>query len=99
MLFVNARVFVLIAIVLGVSLYARRAKAAPQDGFPQAACVSYVPQSWGDYQAGSQQSGLAFQDKNGTLRFLTTLPCGAVPLVALEIRRGSGKGVVALRAG
>jgi hypothetical protein len=87
---IRAGVFVLLVIVLGVFFYARRAKAGPQDGYPQAACVSYVPQSWGDYKGGSQQSGLAFQDRNGTLRFLTNLPCGAVPQVALEIRRGSG---------
>jgi hypothetical protein len=90
MLAIKAGVFVLLVVVFAVSFYARRTKAAPQDVFPQAACVAYVPQSWGDYKGGSQQSGLAFQDKAGTLRFLTSLPCGGVPLVALEIRRGSG---------
>jgi hypothetical protein len=87
---IKAGVFVLLVIPLFVAFSARRMKAAPQDAFPLAACVAYVPQSWGDYKGGSQQSGLAFQDKAGTLRFLTSLPCGGVPLVALEIRRGSG---------
>jgi hypothetical protein len=87
---IKASLFVLLLIVFSVLLYARRAKAAPQDGFPRAACVTYVPQAWGDYKGGSQQSGLAFQDRAGTLRFLTSLPCGGVPIVALEIRRGSG---------
>jgi hypothetical protein len=90
MVAIKAGVFVLLVIVLFVSFYARRTKAAPQDVFPQAACLVYVPQLWGDYKGGSQQSGLAFQDKAGTLRFLTSLPCGGVPLVALEIRRSSG---------
>jgi hypothetical protein len=86
----KARVVVLLVVVFFASFSARRPKAAPQDAFPQAASVAYVPQLWGDYKGGSQQSGLAFQDRAGTLRFLTSLPCGGFPLVALEIRRGSG---------
>jgi len=50
-------------------------------------CVSYVPAEWGDYKGGNQQSGLAFQDRAGTLRFVTNLPCDGVPQPALEIRR------------
>jgi hypothetical protein len=30
---------------------------------------------------------LSFEDAKGTLRFITNLPCGSVPTVALEIRR------------
>lgn len=52
-------------------------------------CVSTIPKAWGDYRGGSAQSGLAFEDANGTLRFITNLPCGAVPNVALEIRRST----------
>jgi hypothetical protein len=62
-------------------------RAAPQLGFGQAACVTYIPREWGEYQGGSQQSGLAFQDSAGTLRFFTNIPCGSAPQVALEIRR------------
>jgi hypothetical protein len=55
---------------------------------PQSAqCVATVPKAWGQYRGGSAQSGLSFEDANGTLRFITNLPCGAVPTVALEIRR------------
>jgi hypothetical protein len=57
--------------------------AVPQD----AQCVSIVPKAWGQYRGGSAQSGLSFEDSNGTLRFVTNLPCGSVPTVALEIRR------------
>lgn len=59
--------------------------AAPQSS----QCVATVPKVWGEYRGGSAQSGLAFEDSNGTLRFITNLPCGAVPTVALEIRRSA----------
>jgi hypothetical protein len=50
-------------------------------------CVAIVPKTWGQYRGGSAQSGLSFEDADGTLRFVTNLPCGSVPTVALEIRR------------
>jgi hypothetical protein len=37
-------------------------------------CVATVPKTWGGYRGGSAQSGLAFEDSNGTLRFITNLP-------------------------
>jgi hypothetical protein len=58
---------------------------APQFGDSQ--CVSTVPRSWGQYRGGSSQAGLAFEASDGTLRFVTNLPCGAIPIVALEVRR------------
>lgn len=50
-------------------------------------CVSYIPAAWGEYKGGNQQSGLAFEDNTGTLRFVTNLPCDSTPQPALEIRR------------
>jgi len=50
-------------------------------------CVAAVPRAWGEYKGGSSQSGLAFQAPDGTLRFLTNLPCGAQPIIALKIVR------------
>jgi hypothetical protein len=50
-------------------------------------CVATIPRSWGQYRGGSSQSGLAFEASDGTLRFITNLPCGATPVVALEVRR------------
>lgn len=44
MIALKVGVFVLLVIVFSVSLDPRRTKAAPQDVFPQAACVAYVPQ-------------------------------------------------------
>ena len=55
-----------------------------------AQCVSTVPRSWGEYRGGSNQAGLAFEASDGTLRFVTNLPCGAVPIIALEVRRTTG---------
>jgi hypothetical protein len=52
-------------------------------------CVSYVPKVWGQFKGGSAQSGLAFEDNTGTLRFVTNVPCGATPTVALEVRRSA----------
>lgn len=52
-------------------------------------CVSYIPAEWGEFKGGNQQSGLAFQDHSGTLRFVTNLPCDATPQPALEIRRSA----------
>ena len=50
-------------------------------------CVANVPRAWGEYKGGSSQSGLAFQAQDGTLRFLTNLPCGSQPVIALKIVR------------
>jgi hypothetical protein len=55
--------------------------------FSGSQCVASVPRAWGEYKGGSAQSGLSFQDSAGTLRFVTNLPCGSTPTVALEIRR------------
>jgi hypothetical protein len=89
---------VLIAFVAGFaasSLFfpTKTIKAAPQSSF--GGCVAAVPQQWGQFKGGSAQSGLAFEDREGTIRFLTNIPCGGTPLVALEIRRisaNSGSG-------
>jgi hypothetical protein len=50
-------------------------------------CAAQVPRAWGEFKGGSSQSGLAFQAPDGTLRFVTNLPCGAQPVVALKIIR------------
>jgi hypothetical protein len=57
-----------------------------------AQCVSAVPRSWGEYRGGSNQAGLAFEASDGTLRFVTNLPCGAIPVIALEVRRTTNAG-------
>ena len=72
--------------LIAAALHPRRTAADPQIAFG-AACVSYVPQAWGEYKGGTYQTGLAFEDSKGTLRFVTNVTCEAVPQPALEIRR------------
>jgi hypothetical protein len=81
-------VAVLFAIVALVSLKVHAAtpnKPAPQVWTP--GCVASVARAWGAFKGGSAQSGLAFEDNAGTLRFLTNIPCSGTLVVALEIRR------------
>ena len=73
-------------IVLSLRAYAVMPKETPPQVWTPG-CVATVPKAWGQYKGGSTQSGLAFEDSNGTLRFATSIPCGATPPVALEIRR------------
>jgi len=87
------KVLLVILLLIGAKLLffsPKRAKAAPQEVL--GACVANIPQEWGDDVGGSEQSGIAFRDKQGTLRFVTNFPCnGTIPLVALEIRRSPTK--------
>ena len=64
-------------------------KIEPQTWSP--GCIANVPRSWGVFRGGSAQSGLAFEDSTGTLRFLTNIPCDGTPTVALEIHRTADK--------
>ena len=82
-----------VAAVAIITLISLKLYAAPKPPNPQVwtpGCVSTVPKIWGTFKGGSAQSGLAFEDSAGTLRFLTNIPCNGTPTVALEIRRSSG---------
>ena len=70
-----------------VWLFTQKTNAEPQLGIGQPMCVAQVPSSWGEFKGGSEQSGFAFQDNAGTLRFVTSVPCGGIPQIALEIHR------------
>lgn len=87
------KVLLLVMLLVGVKLLlfpTPGTKASPQETF--GVCVSQVPQEWGEFVGGSQQSGVAFKDRQGTLRFITSFPCNAtIPAVALEIRRSPAK--------
>jgi hypothetical protein len=89
-----ASVFVLFAGAGAANVAAGRPSPANASAVPQfdsdAQCVSAVPRAWGDFKGGSAQSGLAFQASDGTLRFLTNLPCGSQAVVALKIVRTGG---------
>ena len=80
----------LLVLLISASLDAPSSKANPQTTYGYT-CVSYIPAEWGEFKGGNQQSGLAFQDRTGTLRFVTNLPCDATPQPALEIRRTAPK--------
>jgi hypothetical protein len=71
-------------------MYTKETKGVPRPEFGQPACVTYLPREWGEHKGGSQQSGLAFRDRAGTLQFFTNIPCGNPPQVAREIRRNDG---------
>lgn len=86
-LIVRITLFVILIAGFAVYFFARKTKAAAQLGVGEPMCVSQIPSSWGEFKGGSEQSGFAFQDNAGTLRFVTSVPCGAIPQVALEIRR------------
>ena len=75
-----------LATLVSLKIYA----AAPKKPEPQVwtpGCVESVPRSWGTFRGASTQSGLAFEDAAGTLRFLTNIPCDGSPVASLEIRR------------
>lgn len=75
-----------VVVLVSLKIYA----ATPKKPEPQMwtpGCVASVPRAWGAFKGASTQSGLAFEDASGTLRFLTNIPCDGAPVVALEIRR------------
>jgi hypothetical protein len=62
--------------------------AREQTASASARCQVNVPSEWGDFVGGSNY-GLAFRDNQGTIRFVTQMPCGLEgPVnVALQIKR------------
>jgi hypothetical protein len=94
MIRITLRAVGVIALVLLASMWldVRHTKADPQISSFGSTCVSNVPQAWGEYKGGSYQTGLAFQDGKGTLRFVTNMPCDSTPIPVLEIRRSAGSG-------
>ena len=87
------KVLLVVMILVGVKLLffpTRTTKASRQEVI--GACVANVPQEWGEFAGGSETTGVAFEDKQGTLRFITNFPCdGRIPAVALEVRRNRAK--------
>ena len=84
----KASTFAIIALLALIACRLYTTKAAPQPAqFWTPGCVATIPKAWGQFKGGDAQSGLAFEDNTGTLRFFTNIPCGGTPLVALEVRR------------
>jgi len=59
----------------------------PQPQLWTPGCVANIPRGWGTFRGASTQSGLAFEDPSGTIRFFTNIPCSGTPTVSLEIHR------------
>jgi hypothetical protein len=65
---------------------------AQKDSVPPPTCVLTIPSGWGEYKGASRDFGLAFEDHNGTLRFIRDLGCEQSGLqrlapAYLEVRR------------
>ena len=86
----TATIIALLALI-AFKLYAT--EAAPKSAqLWTSSCVATIPKAWGQFKGGNSQTGIAFEDTAGTLRFVTNIPCGGTPLVALEVRRSSNDG-------
>ena len=85
----TVRVVIMAILLAGIAgwNFGPKTSAAPESGYGQPISVSQIPLAWVEYKGGSQQSGLAFQDTAGTLRFITNIPCDGVSQVALGLRR------------
>jgi hypothetical protein len=80
----------IVTTLLSIKLYAATETPKPPQPTPQVwtpGCIANVPRAWGTFRGASTQSGLAFEDASGTIRFLTNLPCSGIPTVSLEIHR------------
>jgi hypothetical protein len=77
----------LLVALLSFKVYAASPKLQPQPQVWTPGCIASVPKSWGTFRGASTQSGLAFEDSSGTIRFLTNIPCDGIPSVSLEIHR------------
>ena len=72
--------------LLSFKVYAATpAPPKPQEWTP--GCVAGVPKAWGTFRGASAQSGLAFEDASGTIRFLTNVPCNGTPIPSLTVLR------------
>jgi hypothetical protein len=86
------RIAAIVALVLVSAMGGYQVKAHAQQDFPPP-CSVVVPAEWGKYRGNVIESGLVFEDKNGTLRIIQQLPCtldgtpNGPPRVIAEIHR------------
>ena len=78
-------------LVLGALTWQRPTATAQKESI-QPTCVLTVPSGWGEFEGASHDFGLAFQDSEGTLRFVRDLGCEIsgfqkLPPAFLEVRR------------
>jgi hypothetical protein len=80
------------ALALSGAMVPQQPMANAQKDSLQPACVLTVPSGWGEFKGASHEFGLAFQDSDGTLRFVRDLTCEQSgfqrrPPAFLEVRR------------
>ena len=86
------RIAGVVTLVLVSAMGGYQLKVHAQQSFPPP-CSVVVPAEWGKYRGNVIESGLVFEDKNGTLRIIQQLPCtldgtpNGPPRVIAEIRR------------
>jgi hypothetical protein len=83
---------VAIAVLALGAMAPQQQMATAQKESIQPTCVLTVPSNWGEFQGASKEFGLAFQDSEGTLRFIRDLGCEIpgfqrLPPAFLEVRR------------
>jgi hypothetical protein len=80
----------IVTTLLSIKLYAATETPKPPQPTPQVwtpGCIANVPRAWGTFRGASTQSGLAFEDASGTIRFLTNVPCNGTPIPSLTVVR------------
>jgi hypothetical protein len=82
----------IVVLALGAALASHQPVANAQRESIQPTWVLTVPSAWGEYTGSSHDFGLAFQDHDGTLRFIRELACEIpglqrLPHPYLEVRR------------
>ncbi len=88
----SKRIATVVTLVLLSAAGGYQLKAHAQQQYPPA-CNVVVPVEWGDYKGISAGAGIVFQDKNGTLRIISEIPCSidrsmvGTPRVTVEIHR------------
>ena len=85
-----ATILVFVSALGGYQLRAH-AQQQPQQ-FPKP-CSVIVPSEWGEYAGTVTGTGMVFEDKDGTLRIISDIPCtidgsvGGTPRILAVIRR------------
>jgi hypothetical protein len=88
----NSLFRVAIAVLALGALAPQQQMATAQKESVAPTCILTVPNGWGEFKGASKEFGLAFQDSDGTLRFIRDLACEIpgfqrLPPTFLEVRR------------
>jgi hypothetical protein len=85
------RIVAIVSLMLVGAVGTYELKAHAQQELPTP-CSINVPAEWGDFK-GMSKTGMIFEDKNGTLRIISEIPCNldrgivSTPRVLVEIHR------------